>query len=142
MVRYPVPRRPFRAMERFRENVEDMLNEMFDASAWDYSTPAVDLQDQGDQYRLVAEVPGMTKDNLSINVAERSVTLQGQTEHQEKIEEENFIRRERRQGSFSRTIPLPVPVNPDAASASFENGVLTVVLPKESPQQGRQLEIE
>lgn len=141
-MRHPVPRRPFRAMERFRDNVQDMLNEMFDAPAWDYSAPAIDVEDRGDQYRIIAEVPGLNKEDLSINVTQRAVTLQGQTSREEKIEEENYIRRERRQGSFSRTIPLPAPIKPDAASASFENGVLTVTLPRETAQQGRQLEIE
>jgi len=102
-MRYPVPRRPFRAMERFRDNVEDMLSEMFDAPAWDYSTPAIDVEDQGDQYRIIAEVPGLNKEDLSINVTQRAVTLQGQTSRRTRLKKKTtFVAKGGRAASAGR----------------------------------------
>lgn len=134
---YLVPGRPFRGMNRFPGD--------FDAAGdWDAAMgpPLADLEDRGDHYQLVAEVPGVNKDDLSIHVTETSVSLEAVQEHREEMQEGNYIRRERRRGSFHRTFSLPSPISPEEARARFQNGVLTVELPKEGRSRGRSLQID
>jgi HSP20 family protein len=133
---YLIPGRPFRGMNRFPED--------FDIGVWGgvLGSPLADLEDRGDHYQLVAEVPGVSRENLRIHVTETSVHLQGAQEQRAETREGNYLRRERRHGSFQRTFSLPSPVSPEEARAHFEDGVLTIDLPKEGRTRGRDLRIE
>ncbi len=96
----------------------------------------------GDRYQLVAEVPGVNRQDLNIHVTETSVSLQAAQQYREETREGNYLRRERRRGSFRRTFSLPSPVSPEEARARFDNGILIVDLPKEGRGRGRDLQIE
>lgn len=94
--------------------------------------PLVDLTDNGREYVVKAEVPGLNKENLSIEITENSVEISGQTsvEQKEEDKDKGYIRRERRYSSFYRSIPLPDAVVTDKADAELKDGILTVKLPK------------
>ncbi len=134
---YLVPGRPFRGMNRFPGDLDFTRDWVVILGP-----PLADLEDRGDHYQLVAEVAGINKDDLSITVTETSVSLQAVQEHREEMQEGNYLRRERHRGSFQRTFSLPSPISPEEARARFENGVLTVDLPKEGRSRGRNLQID
>ena len=98
--------------------------------------PLVDLADNGKEYVVKAEVPGLNRDDLTIEVTENSVEISGETKAEEKEDKsEGYIRRERRYSSFDRSLPLPENVLTDQVDAELKDGVLTVKLPKAAPPE-------
>lgn len=92
--------------------------------------PRVDIIDRPDEVIVKAEIPGVAKDDLEVSVDENTVTIKGQTSHEEKEEKGDYYRCEIRRGSFSRTIALPRDVDASKAKASFKDGILELALPK------------
>lgn len=101
----------------------------------------VDLEDKDDEFVLTAELPGFDEDDIDVRVTDRTLRLEA--EHAEETEEEGeYVKRERHRVSVARSISLPEAVEVDDFSATFNNGVLTVHLPKNEPvTQGKQVEI-
>ena len=103
-------------------------------------TPAVDILETTDQYIVVAEVPGMSRDELDISVHEGRLTIAG--ERRERTPQcEQYHRVERGHGSFSRTFHLPVAVDGDRVTADLRNGVLTVTCPKTANGVARRIQV-
>lgn len=103
-------------------------------------TPAVDILEATDQYIVIAEVPGMTRDELDIHVHEGRLTIAG--ERRERTPQcEQYHRVERGHGSFSRTFHLPVAVDGDRVTADLRNGVLTVTCPKATNGASRRIQV-
>lgn len=98
--------------------------------------PRLDVVDDADALRIVAELPGLSRDDVKLEVIEDMLVLSGNKQIESKGEEKGCYRVERAFGQFQRAIPLPAGVDPDRAEARFENGVLTVRVPKaEQPKQ-------
>ena len=91
--------------------------------------PAVDLYETAGQYVLVAEVPGLRRDDLQIHLRDSHLTVSG-VRRESETPCEQYQRVERGHGSFSRTFHLPAPVDGDRISADLHDGVLTVTCPK------------
>ena len=103
-------------------------------------TPAVDILETSDQYIVIAEVPGMSRDELDIQVHEGRLTIAG--DRPERTPQcEQFHRVERGHGSFSRTFHLPVAVDGDRVTADLRNGVLTVTCPKATNGTARRIQV-
>lgn len=135
--------RSFQEMERMFE--EFMSRGWMRPSRWDFPTlgdwmpslertlsPQVDIIDRDNELLLRAQIPGVNKEDLNLTVADNMVTLEGSSrhEHEEKEEQGNYYRRECSSGSFTRSIPLPCDVESTKATATFENGMLELHLPK------------
>jgi HSP20 family protein len=95
-----------------------------------YENLAVDMYQTDDAVVVKATVPGIKAEDLDISITGEILTIKGETKSEEEVKEENYIRRERRYGSFCRSLAIPVPVVSDKAEAEFENGVLRLTLPK------------
>jgi HSP20 family protein len=97
-----------------------------DSPGW---TPAVDLYETADRFVLSIELPGLTRDQIKIDIQHETLTVRGErpVAHEEGF---HFHRVERGHGAFSRSFPLPQPVRDDQIQAEFRDGVLTVVVPK------------
>jgi len=91
---------------------------------------------------IKAEVPGVTSDELDISVKDNVLTISGETRAEEEVKEEDYIRRERRYGSFSRSMALPIEAEGDKAEAAFEDGVLTVTIPVAAEPQPEAVKVE
>ncbi|MFB6221320.1 MAG: Hsp20/alpha crystallin family protein [Halolamina sp.] len=103
----------------------------------------VDVADADDAIVVTADVPGFDPDDIDVSVQDRRLTIAA--EHSEAAEEdeaETYYRRERTKRAVSRTVSLPTDVDETAASASYENGVLTVELPKAGSEEGVDIEVE
>jgi HSP20 family protein len=106
--------------------------------------PATEVVDCNGEYRITAELPGMTADDISIKLTDGTITIRGEKSEEKKEEKEDYLLSERRYGAFQRSLALPSGVDTDAISADFANGVLTVTLPKtpEAKQKERKVEIK
>jgi HSP20 family protein len=94
--------------------------------------PLVDLSDNGKELVVKAEVPGIKKDDLSIEITDEGMEISGESssEKEEGDEEMGYVRRERSYARFHRTLPFPEKVVPDKADAVLKDGLLTVTIPK------------
>lgn len=106
--------------------------------------PRLDAVDDGDALRIVAELPGLSREDVELEVVEDMLVLTGEKRIESKSDEKGCYRVERAFGQFQRAIPLPSGVDLERAEANFENGVLTVRVPKAAnePAAKRRLEIK
>ena len=103
--------------------------------------PSVDIRDTEDALELSVEVPGVSKEDIDISVKDGVLTIKGEKKNEVKEEQKNYYRVERTYGSFQRSFHLADEVNSDEVSASLENGVLTLSLPKAEKQKEKQITI-
>ncbi|MDR1216109.1 MAG: Hsp20/alpha crystallin family protein [Treponema sp.] len=105
--------------------------------------PAVDLQETDAAYLLSAELPGYAEQNIKVHVDGNRLTIESKQAEAEttKKDEERYIIRERRQHSFSRVFQLPDNADPNAISATFKNGVLSLEIKKQTESQKRVIQI-
>ncbi len=92
--------------------------------------PAVDIFEEGNDVVIKAEIPGVKKEDLDVNLSEDTITIIGEKRSEEKVERKDFYRVERSAGSFTRKCQLPAEIQPDKAKASFKDGTLEVRIPK------------
>lgn len=104
--------------------------------------PAVDLSESENEYTLVAELPGMTKDDVKITLNDNTVTLRGEKKAEKKTKEENWHHIERTYGAFERSFTLGTSVDREKVKARFENGVITLTLPKAESSRTREINID
>jgi len=125
---------PRRSMVRFFDDWFERPSPVWLVPAWDEALPLDAYRENGNLI-VKAELPGVSSEDLDLTVKEGILTISGESRAEEEIEEENYIRRERRYGSFSRSLALPAEAEGDKAEAVFEDGVLTVGIPvAEEPQ--------
>jgi HSP20 family protein len=106
-------------------------------------TPQIETFQRGNEFVVRADLPGLTKDDVKVDVTEDSITLQGERREEHEEDREGYYRSERSYGSFYRVVPLPDGAITDSAKAQFNNGVLEIVLqaPPKEVSRGRRLEI-
>jgi HSP20 family protein len=103
--------------------------------------PAVDIYDNEDRIIVKAEIPGVDKDHLSVDVHERVLTLKGERTDENEVNGDNYRRRERFYGKFQRSFSLPHAVDADSITANFKDGVLTVEIPKPEDRKPKQITV-
>ena len=104
--------------------------------------PNVDVIDRDEEVVVRAEVPGVGKDDLEVSVSDNTVTIKGETKHEEKEEKGDYYRSDISRGAFTRTVMLPGAVDADKASARFKDGVPELTLPKVEPARRRTIRID
>ena len=104
-------------------------------------TPTLDLHQDKDSLFVHAELPGMKKEDVTLSLHEGVLTLSGERRHEATPADKTTLRNERFFGRFERSITLPTPVDASRVSAAYENGILTVTLPKAEAAKPRQIEI-
>ena len=126
---------PAREMMTLREAMDRLFDDAFTQplsmrDGWSASTPAVDMYQTDDEIVVKASLPGFKADEVQINVTGDVLTLKGEVKHEEEKNNKSWHIREQRWGSFQRSVALPTNVVSDKAKAEFENGILTITLPK------------
>jgi HSP20 family protein len=104
--------------------------------------PPVDIYEDQNRLELRLEVPGISQEDLQIHLENQTLTVKGERKLTSEEKEENFHRIERRYGSFVRSFGLPATIDTEAAKASYENGVLSIALPKKEAAKPKQVKIE
>ena len=150
---------PFSLMRRFSEDMDRMFENFFGSSpfrrgAWSEGLtwpggsaqtsywPEVEVHHSGDKLVVQADVPGLKKDDISVEVRDGELCISGERRSESERTEGGYYRSERSYGNFCRTIPLPQGAKPDTASATFENGVLKIEMEAAGGQpQGRRIEV-
>lgn len=99
-------------------------------SGVDVVMPAIDIVDEGTSYRVTAELPGLSEKNIDIAKDGDLLTIKGEKREEREQKEKGYFMSERHFGSFERTLRLPHGIDDSKIDARFENGVLTVTLPK------------
>jgi len=93
-------------------------------------SPDVDIFEDGNDIVVKAEIPGMKKENIEVNLTDDMITVSGEKKNEEKVEKKDYYRIERSYGSFTRSFRLPKDVQTDKARATFKDGVLEIRVPK------------
>jgi len=112
------------------------------SEAFSLRAPAVDLYEGDQEVVIKAEVPGMDKGDLKIEMTDSMLTISGEKKKEENIKEEAYTYSERSYGSFTRSLQLPCAVKSDKAKATFKNGVLEVKLPKTEEAKKRHVTVK
>lgn len=124
--RKPEPARPF-----FSNLFDNFFTEDFPSLKGDFfTTPAVNVKETATGFQLAVSAPGFNRDKIKLTVDNNQLTIAGEMEEYKEENGERFTRREFRHGSFERQFTLPDSVNADAIKANYENGILTVEIPK------------
>jgi HSP20 family protein len=108
------------------------------ATAW---APALDISERKDAYLVTVELPGVEADDLEITMEDGLLTIQGERQFTSESSEEQFHRIERRYGAFRRSITLPAQVQAEQIEASFDNGVLQIVVPKMEEAKPKRIQV-
>ena len=104
--------------------------------------PAFDVSETENELIVKAEVPGMDKKDINVNLSDGLLTITGEKHHEKKEESEKYHCFERRYGKFSRTMRLPSEVETEKVDAMYKDGVLTITLPKSETVKPKQIEIK
>lgn len=137
---------PLRELGSLQNEMNRLFNTVFDAPGpgngglrrW---IPSMDLVETDDHFVLRADLPGMSEDDVNIEVEDSTLTLSGEREAEHEKSGEGYHRVERAFGSFSRTLTLPKGIDADRIEASFDRGVLEVRIPKPEERKPRRIAI-
>jgi HSP20 family protein len=128
--------------EPFSREVDRLFDRLFDSPAqaqrW---APAMDLTEADDHYVLKADLPGVRDEDVSIEVENGLLTISGERKAEHERSERGFYRIERAFGRFQRQLTMPEGIDPDAVSADFDRGVLSVRIPKPAQVKPRRISI-
>jgi len=125
-------------------DIEDLIDVMTGGGVDPGGTPPVDVADTGDAFVVVADLPGYEAGDLDVTLSDSTTLYLAAQRDTETVEEaERYVTRERRRQTVSRRVGLPEPVDEGGTSASYEDGVLTVTLPKRStdPDEGTDIPV-
>lgn len=152
---------PFAFMRRFGEEMDRLFEDFgfgssllapsfgrelgrfgdLERSVW---SPQVEVFERGGQLVVRADLPGLTKDDINVDITDDALTIRGERKSEREENEEDYYRSERSYGSFYRQIPLPEGVNAENANATFRDGVLEITMqaPQREERRSRRLEIQ
>jgi HSP20 family protein len=144
---------PFEELRRMQERMYRIFREiepsfmerkMLPATGGELATvePFVDVIDKGDKVVVVADVPGVEKEDLSVNISGDRLEISAERKKEAEEKKEGYVRRERTYTSYYRSIPLPTEVDGDKADATFENGVLEISMPKVKVPEKKKIKIK
>lgn len=137
---------PFREMLQLRRSMDRMMDEsLMNGANWDEPMRwalAVDVIENNDAYLVKASLPGVNPDDINITYDNHVLTLSTEIQAEEEKKEERYLLRERRYGSFTRSITLPNQVDASKIEADYSNGVLTLTLPKAEELKPRRIQIQ
>ena len=139
---------PWREMETFNNHFNRFFDESFLSNRWltDKSggsdwNPRVDVYEKEDAIILKAELPGMNKKDIDIDIEDRVLTLRGERSLDDEVTDESYYRRERVYGKFHRAFRLPADVEPEKIKADFKDGILNVNIPKPEEKKPKKISV-
>lgn len=103
--------------------------------------PAMDLVETGDHYVLRADLPGLSDEDVNVQLEDNVLTISGERKAEHETQQEGYYRLERAFGAFSRSLTLPEGIDPDGVQAHFDRGVLEIRIPKPAQKKPRQVQI-
>ena len=128
-------------MNRLRREMDGLLSQ-YNGSPASTTYPLVNVYESAEELRVTAELPGMTKDSVSITFSDGVLGISGKREQPEQVKKMAALRRERSEGAFEKTLRIPSKIDTNAISASFTNGILTITLPKAEEAKPKTITID
>jgi HSP20 family protein len=136
---------PFRGATTLQEQLSRVFGDVLgrtgeesNLTAW---APAVDIYETEHELVVKADLPDVSPQDLDIHVENNILTIRGERKFESKVKEENYLRVERAYGSFSRSFSLANSVNSEAIKADYQNGVLTLSIPKREEAKPKQIKV-
>jgi HSP20 family protein len=144
---------PFSLMRRMQEDMDRLFGDVWGGrrqwpsfftqegrAEW---APAIEAFQRGNEFVVRADVPGLSRDDLSVEIGDDALTIQGERKYDQEEEREGVFRSERGYGAFCRVVPLPEGAVSESAKANFKDGVLEIVVqaPSQEVRRGRRIEI-
>ncbi len=126
--------------KRFSDIMDEFFNEAVGARRNNF-TPSIDISETDNQFLISAELPGMQKENININLENGRLTISGERSFKKEEEGKKFHRVETRYGSFNRSFQLPDNVDEESIEASYEDGLLNISVDKDEEKVKKQIEI-
>ncbi len=142
-----IRRRPLNELMGIRDDFDRLLSDTFRMFDDGYGErvgwkPAVDMEENQEEYIIKAEIPGIKKEDIKISMADNKVMIGGEITEEKDIQEKNYYLRERARGKFSRGFTLPTPIDSNKSEAVYKDGVLTLRLPKAEEAKPKQITIK
>ena len=137
---------PFHQLSSLREEIDRLFEQPLSNTPQQFwlggGWPAVDLHEDRDKLLVRVEVPGMKKEDIDISLQDGVLAITGERKAEEKYEKAQTHRSERFVGRFHRALTLPISVQADKTSASYQDGVLTITLPKAEEAKPKQIQVQ
>jgi HSP20 family protein len=139
---------PMREMETFQNRINGLFGHSFfpsfslddDMSLGNWR-PVVDIYENDDTLVVKAELPGVDKKDISVDLKDGVLTLSGKRSHEKEVKEENYYRKESAYGSFQRSFNVPAEIEPDKIKAEFKDGVLKVEIPRPQEKKPKKIAV-
>lgn len=127
-----------------RNEIDRLFADFFERPSGDFGrfTPPADLYETDEAYNVEMELPGFSRDDVSVTIEQGMLTIAGRRAREESDEDENYHLRERSVGRFSRSFSLPASIEADEVEARFDEGLLKVTLPKAEEARTRKIEVD
>lgn len=138
IVRWDAPQE----MDTIRREMNQLFERSLPFSNLARLTPAIELSEQEESYTLLAELPGINKEDLDIQVTAKSVSIQGERKSEKQSSEKGVRYSEMQYGSFKRLVELPGRINHQNAVADYKDGVLTLTLPKADEEKNKVVKVQ
>ena len=136
---------PFRGANTLQEQVNRLFSDVFERSSQESNlstwAPAVDIAETEHELVVKADLPGVDPKDLDIRVENNVLTIRGERKFEKKVNEDNYLRVERAYGSFTRSFSLSNTVNSEAIKADYQNGVLSLSIPKREEAKPKQIKV-
>jgi HSP20 family protein len=136
---------PFRGASSLQDQVNRLFNDVLerrgDESSLTAWAPAVDIYESEHELVVKADLPDVDPTDLDIRVENNILTIRGERKFEKKVNEESYLRVERAYGSFARSFTLANTVNSDAIKAEYQNGVLSLTIPKKEEAKPKQIKV-
>ncbi|PYT49973.1 MAG: molecular chaperone [Acidobacteria bacterium] len=136
---------PFRGVNTLQDQFNRLFNDVFDRKGEESSltawAPAVDIYETEHELVVKADLPEVDPKDLDIRVENNILTIRGERKFEKKVNEDNYLRVERAYGSFARSFTLANTVNSDAIKGDYQNGVLTLTIPKREEAKPKQIKV-
>jgi HSP20 family protein len=138
---------PYREMLNLRQTMDRMFEDTFlwpARSQYEMSggNLPLDIYQTKNDVVVKAALPGLKPEEVDISLSGETLTIKGEHREEKETREAEYIRREHRYGSFSRTVTIPVAIQSDKAQATFDNGILTLTLPKAEAVKPKQIKVK
>ncbi len=138
---------PLRDITNLRDEIDRLFDSFFGRTPamveremmW---YPAINLEETEDKFIVKAELPGMSKEDIKVQVTEDGILISGERKFEKEEKGKTYHRVEMAYGKFQRAIAFPAPVEPDKAKASYKDGILVIEVPKSEKAKPKEIEIE
>ena len=142
---------PFRAMRRMADEMDRLFDDFGSGRRWsrpwretgaEFWAPEVEVFQKNNELTIRADLPGLKREDVTVEITDNEVTIQGERKHEKEEEREGYYRSERAYGSFVRSFTLPESASGEKVSAEFKDGLLTVHLPKDEKAKPKSIDVK